>query len=54
MTMYKIAMRTGRDGKLTYVVQKGFKIFGVEKWSNIQAFDDYNSAKNLYNKLIEK
>ena len=52
MTMYKIAMRTGRDGKLKYVIQKGFKIFGVEKWSNIQTFDDYDSAENLYKQLI--
>lgn len=45
-------MRTGRDGKTSYVVQKGFKVFGVEKWKNIQSFPDYDSANNFYSKLI--
>ena len=51
IAMYKIAMRTGRDGKMSYVVQKGFKVFGVERWSNVQSFPDYDSAHNLYNRL---
>lgn len=44
-------MRTGRDGKISYAVQKGFKVFGVERWSNIQVFPDYDSAHNFYNQL---
>ena len=44
-------MRTGLNNKKSYVVQKGIKVFGVEKWSNIQSFNDYDSAKNLLNKL---
>lgn len=51
--MYKIAMRIGRDGKMSYVVQKGFKVFGVERWKNIQSFPDYDSASNLYNQLTK-
>lgn len=44
-------MRTGRDGRVSYIVQKSFKVFGVKTWINIQSFTDYNSAKSLYNIL---
>lgn len=47
-------MRTGRDGKTSYIVQEEFKVFGVTKWKNIQIFKDYDSANRFYNKLNNK
>lgn len=44
-------MRTGRDGKTSYIVQKEFKVFGVTKWKNIKAFDSYDAANTLYKQL---
>ena len=49
--MYRVVMRTGRDNKISYVVQKGFKVFNVEKWSNIKSFNDYESASNFKSTL---
>lgn len=51
--MYRIAMRTGRDNKVFYVVQKGFKVFGVEKWVNVKSFNEYEPASN-FKKSLEK
>ena len=54
ITMYKIAMRTGRKGQIVYAVQEEIEVFGVKKWKNIQVFSDYDSAKKLYNQLSSK
>ena len=54
MTMYKIAMRTGRKGQVVYAVQKEVEVFKVKKWKNIQVFNDYDSAEKLYNQLNKK
>lgn len=45
-------MRAGRDGQVSYIVQRSFKVFGVKTWTNVQSFTDYNSAKSLYNTLL--
>lgn len=52
--LYRIAMRTGRDGKIVYAVQKGFKILGVKKWSNYKLCKDYDSARILLNQLTNE
>lgn len=49
--MYKIAMRTGRNGEISYIVQEEFKVFGVTKWKNIKAFNNYDAANTLYKQL---
>lgn len=46
-------MRTGRDGKISYVVQKGKKAFGITKQINVESFDNYDSAVRLYNQLTK-